>query len=166
MSALPAPAPVGPGQESVWEYPRPPAVRRYTRRIRVELGGEVICRTSTSWQVLETSHPPTYYLPRSAFVDGSLRRADGTSVCEWKDSASYLDLVSRSRVAPRAAWFYASPSPEFAMLFGHVALYAGMTDGCYVDDEKVVPQPGGFYGGWITADVVGPFKGYPGTTQW
>ena len=130
------------------------------------LGGETICETSTSWQVLETSHPPTYYLPRSSFTSKSLRPADGRSVCEWKGTASYLDLVSRSAVASRAAWFYPTPTPDYLMLVDHIALYAGMVDGCYVDDERVVAQPGSFYGGWITSDIVGPFKGYPGTSAW
>ena len=130
------------------------------------LGGETICETSTSWQVLETSHPPTYYLPRSSFTSKSLRPADGRSVCEWKGTASYLDLVSRSAVASRAAWFYPTPTPDYLMLVDHIALYAGMVDGCYVDDERVVAQPGSFYGGWVTADIVGPFKGFPGTSSW
>ena len=166
MSPRPTPAPVAPGQESVWDYPRPPAVRKCTRLLRVVLGGEVIATTSESWQVLETSHPPTYYLPRSAFVAKSLRPADGRSVCEWKGVASYMDLVSRSQVASRAAWFYPTPTPDYAMLVDHLALYAGMVDACYVDDELVVAQPGSFYGGWITSDIVGPFKGYPGTSEW
>jgi uncharacterized protein (DUF427 family) len=132
----------------------------------VVLGGEEICTTSSSWQVLETSHPPTYYLPRSSFVTGSLRPADGRSVCEWKGTASYLDLVSRSAVASRAAWFYPTPTLQYTMLVDYIALYAAMVDGCYVDDERVVPQAGGFYGGWITSDIVGPFKGFPGTSDW
>ena len=162
----PAPDPVGPGQESVWDYPRPPSVRHCDRAIRVVLGGETICQTSSSWQVLETSHPPTYYLPLTAFVAGSLRPADGSSHSKWKGQAAYFDLVARNRIAHRAAWYYQSPAPAFAMLTDHLALYAGMTDACYVDDERVVPQPGSFYGGWITPEVIGPFKGYPGTSGW
>jgi uncharacterized protein (DUF427 family) len=166
MTPRPAPAPIAPGQESVWDYPRPPAVRQCDRAIRVVLGGEEICSTSSSWQVLETSHPPTYYIPRSAFVTGSLRPADGRSVCEWKGTASYLDLVSRSAVASRAAWFYPTPTLSYTMLVDHIALYAAMVDGCFVDDERVIPQAGSFYGGWITSDIVGPFKGFPGTSDW
>lgn len=162
----PAPDPVGPGQESVWDYPRPPSVRQCDRSIRVVLGGETICETSSSWQVLETSHPPTYYLPLSAFVAGSLRPADGSSYCEPKGQAAYFDLVARNRIAHRAAWYYPSPEPAFSMLTDHLALYAGMTDACYVDDERVVAQPGSFFGGWITSEIVGPFKGYPGTSGW
>lgn len=162
----PKPDKPGPGQESVWDYPRPPRLEPFEGSITIELGGQVIASTTRGWRVLETSHPPTYYLPRSAFVAKSLRPADGRSVCEWKGVASYMDLVSRSQVASRAAWFYPTPTPDYAMLVDHLALYAGMVDACYVDDELVVAQPGSFYGGWITSDIVGPFKGYPGTSEW
>ncbi len=158
--------PTGPGQESVWDYPRPPAVRACERPVEVWFGGRVVCRTQSSWQVLETSHPPTYYLPREAFVRGVLQAGEGGSFCEWKGAARYLDLVVGDRTAPRAAWFYPRPSPGFEMLAGHVALYAGRTDGCYVGGERVVPQPGGFYGGWITSEVTGPFKGGTGSRGW
>lgn len=157
----PEPDPVGPGQESVWDYPRPPALRRCTLPIEVVLGGEVVCRTSESWQVLETSHPPTYYLPRDAFTEGTLTPAEGASFCEWKGAARYLDVHGGGRVAPRAAWYYPAPTMPFGALAGHVALYAGAMDACYVDGERVVPQAGGFYGGWITSTVAGPFKGDP-----
>lgn len=162
----PVPDPVAPGQESVWDYPRPPAVRACTRPIEVWFGGELVCRTSSSWQVLETSHPPTYYLPRAAFVDGALRSGRGNSFCEWKGAARYLDLAGGGRTAPRAAWYYPEPSPGFEALVDHVALYAGVTDGCFVDGERVTPQPGGFYGGWVTSGVAGPFKGVPGSNGW
>lgn len=163
---LPLPEPAGAGQESVWRYPRPPAVRACSRHVQIFFGGELVCDTHASWQVLETSHPPTYYLPRSSFVRGALRPTSGGSVCEWKGAARYLDLVAGERTAARAAWYYPSPSAGFDMLADQVAVYAGLTDGCYVDGERVVPQPGGFYGGWITPDVVGPFKGVPGSTGW
>jgi uncharacterized protein (DUF427 family) len=163
MVLHPRPEPTGPGQESVWGYPRPPALRACELQIEVVLGGEVICRTSSSWQVLETSHPPTYYLPRSAFVEGSLLPAAGSSFCEWKGAARYLDVRGGGRTAPGAAWFYPSPSAPFAALRDHVALYAGGMDACFVDGERVTPQPGGFYGGWITSTVTGPFKGAPGS---
>jgi uncharacterized protein (DUF427 family) len=162
----PVPEPAGPGQESVWDYPRPPAVRRCSLPVTVVLGGQEICRTHASWQVLETSHPPTYYLPRAAFADGALQPGAGSSFCEWKGAARYLDLVAGDRRAPRAAWFYPEPSPGFEVLAGHVALYAGAVDACFVDGEQVRPQPGGFYGGWITANLAGPFKGVPGSTGW
>ena len=166
MASRPQPDPVSAGQESVWDYPRPPAVRRCRAAIEVVLGGTVVCATQASWQVLETSHPPTYYLPSEAFVDGSLRRASGGSYCEWKGAAGYLDILGGGRVAERAAWYYPAPSPDFEMLVGHVALYAGRVDRCTVDGEQVVPQPGGFYGGWVTSNVVGPFKGVPGSLLW
>ena len=117
-------------------------------------------------QYLETSHPPTYYLPRDAFVAGSLREAGGSSFCEWKGEAAYLDVVGGGKTARRAAWHYPSPTPRYASLRGHVALYPGEMDYCLVDGERVEPQPGTFYGGWITSAVVGPFKGGPGSQGW
>ncbi|MET3961059.1 uncharacterized protein (DUF427 family) [Marmoricola sp. OAE513] len=156
----------GPGQESVWDYPRPPRLEQRHERVRVVLGGVVIAETTDAWCVLETSHPPTYYLPRNAFLDGSLRGAPGTSFCEWKGDASYLDLLGGGAVAQRSAWTYADPTPGFAVITDHVALYPAAVDACFVDDERVEPQPGGFYGGWITSRVVGPFKGAPGTLGW
>jgi len=132
----------------------------------VELGGAEICRTDACWQVLETSHPPTYYLPRSAFAPGALRAAGGTSFCEWKGQAAYLDVVSRSVVAAQGGWYYPSPTPAFAELVDHVAVYAAAMDACTVGGEPVVPQPGGFYGGWVTSDLTGPFKGGPGSVGW
>ena len=160
------PDPIRPGQESVWDYPRPPAVRKCTQFVEVRFAGQVVCRTAESWQVLETSHPPTYYLPRRAFLAGVLRAGTGSSFCEWKGAARYLDIVVGERTATRAAWFYPSPSPGYEALVDHVALYAGVTDGCFVDGERVVPQPGSFYGGWITDGIAGPFKGGPGSLGW
>jgi uncharacterized protein (DUF427 family) len=160
------PDPIAPGQESVWDYPRPPAIRPNTAEILVELGGVTICTTRSGWQVLETSHPPTFYLPRSDFLDGALVPTGGQSVCEWKGVSSYLDVVGGDRVARRAAWYYPQPSPRFVDLAGHVALYAAAMDRCLVDGELVTPQPGGFYGGWITSAVAGPFKGIPGSQGW
>lgn len=162
----PLPEPIAPGQESVWDYPRPPVARFSDEEIVVVLGGVEICETRTSWRVLETSHPPTYYLPRSAFRPGSLVSTSGGSFCEWKGSANYLDLVGEEKLARRAAWYYPRPNSDFAMLTNHVALYAGLMDYCLVDGERVVPQPGGFYGGWITSTVVGPFKGGPNSQGW
>jgi uncharacterized protein (DUF427 family) len=152
--------------ESVWDYPRPPRVEPCTSVIEVLLGGEVVARTASSLRVLETSHPPTYYLPVSAFVEGSLRPAAGTSFCEWKGTAAYLDVIGGDEVAERAAWHYPHPTEPFAVLVDHVAVYPGRMDRCTVDGEVVTPQPGGFYGGWITSHVVGPFKGEPGTRGW
>ncbi|MFC5040462.1 DUF427 domain-containing protein [Ornithinimicrobium kibberense] len=150
----------------MWDYPRPPRVEPSEALVVVELGGTTVARTTRSLRVLETSHPPTYYLPRAAFVPGVLRPTDGSSFCEWKGAASYLDLVAGGRTAARAAWTYPDPSPGFEALRDHVALYPGLVDRCLVDGEVVEPQPGGFYGGWITSAVVGPFKGEPGTWGW
>jgi uncharacterized protein (DUF427 family) len=166
MPTPPIPEPIAPGQESVWDYPRPPVVRASDEQIVVVLGGVEICETTTSLRVLETSHPPTYYLPRTAFADGALVPARGHTFCEWKGEACYLDVVGGDRVAARAGWYYPRPNPGYAALLGHVAIYAGAMDRCLVDGELVVPQPGGFYGGWITSAVTGPFKGIPDSQGW
>ena len=128
--------------------------------------GALIADTTQSWQVLETSHPPTYYLPRDSFVAGSLWPTSGASFCEWKGAARYLDVHGGGRTAAKAAWYYPNPSAGFGELRDHVALYAGPMDACLVDGEPVTPQPGGFYGGWITSAVAGPFKGVPGSMGW
>ena len=162
----PKPDRPGPGQESVWDYPRPPRLEESSESVVVELGGREIARTTRSWRVLETSHPPTYYVPQDAFGDGALRPAAGSSWCEWKGQASYYDLVSGDVVSRRAAWTYPTPTPGFEALADAVAVMPAMVDRCLVDDEVVLPQPGEFYGGWITSRVVGPFKGQPGTMGW
>lgn len=162
----PEPQRPGPGQLSVWDFPRPPAVVQWGEHVSVELDGTEIAATTLAWCVLETSHPPTYYLPLDCFVPGALRPASGSSYCEWKGHASYLDLVAGDRVAASAAWTYPDPTERYAVLRDHVALYPGAVDRCRVDGEQVQAQPGGFYGGWITARVVGPFKGDPGTLGW
>jgi uncharacterized protein (DUF427 family) len=156
----------GPGQESVWDYPRPPRLEAVTARLRVVLGGATIADTRRGFRVLETSHPPTYYFPRDDIAASALRPTTGSSVCEWKGIARYFDVVSGGRVAARSAWSYPSPTPAFAALAGTVAFMAAAMDQCLVDDEAARPQPGGFYGGWITDAVVGPFKGEPGTMFW
>lgn len=152
--------------ESVWDYPRPPGLERTSALLEVVLGGVVVASTTEGWRVLETSHPPTYYLPATAFAAGVLRPCAGASVCEWKGAASYFDLVTAARTAARAAWTYPSPTADFAPIAGHVAVMAGLVDECRVDGEVVTPQPGGFYGGWITANLTGPFKGVPGSMGW
>jgi uncharacterized protein (DUF427 family) len=156
----------GPGQESVWDYPRPPRLEATSAVLEIRLGGQVVARTTDGYRVLETSHPPTYYLPATAFAPGVLRPAAGSSYCEWKGVAAYYDLVTPARTAVRAGWTYPSPSPGFEPLVGHVAVMPGLVDECRVDGEVVVPQEGGFYGGWITSRVVGPFKGGPATRGW
>lgn len=162
----PVPDVPGPGQESVWDYPRPPRVEAVESTITIELGGQTVASTKHAWRVLETSHPPTFYLPASAFNDGVLRGAAGSSWCEWKGQASYFDVVTPARTALRAAWTYLRPTPEFEAIAGAVAVMAAAVDRCTVDGEAVTPQPGGFYGGWITRSVVGPFKGVPGSMGW
>lgn len=152
--------------ENVWDYPRPPSIEPSDERIVIELGGHVIADSTRSLRVCETSHPPTYYLPTEAFVEGVLQPATGTSDCEWKGKASYFDLVTPERIASRAAWTYPEPSRGFAALADHVAVYPGRVDRCTVDGETVEPQGGDFYGGWITSRVTGPFKGAPGTMGW
>jgi uncharacterized protein (DUF427 family) len=155
----------GPGQESVWDYPRPPRVERVAERVTVEFAGEVVVDTTEAVRVLETSHPPVYYVPRSA-VRAELSPAPGASWCEFKGRARYLDLRVGGRVASAAVWTYPEPSPGYEALRDHVAVYPGRMDRCTVGGETVVPQEGGFYGGWITSKVVGPFKGAPGTLGW
>jgi uncharacterized protein (DUF427 family) len=163
----PVSAPTLPGQVSVWTFPRPPRLESVDRHVVVVFGGEPIAEARTALLVLETSHPPTWYLPRTAFRAGALRDAAGSSFCEWKGTAAYLDVLGGGgRVALRAAWHYPRPAPAFAALVDHVALYAGPMDACVVDGQRVVPQPGGFYGGWITSDVSGPFKGEPRSSGW
>ncbi len=152
--------------ESVWDYPRPPRLEPSSERVVVTHAGLVLADTTASLRVLETSHPPTYYLPTSAFASGVLRPAEGASWCEWKGRASYLDLVVGDRVLTGIAWTYPEPSSGFEALRDHVALYPGRVDQCTVDGEVVQPQPGNFYGGWITSRVTGPFKGGPGTSGW
>lgn len=156
----------GRGQESVWDYPRPPRVEATTDRIRVRFGGETIIDTTDAVRVLETSHPPVYYLPRSAFPEGALERAPGSSFCEFKGAAKYLTVRGGSAVAESAAWYYPDPTPGFELLKDRVAVYPSAMDSCEVAGETVVPQAGDFYGGWITSRVVGPFKGEPGTLGW
>jgi uncharacterized protein (DUF427 family) len=152
--------------ERVWDYPRPPRLERVPQRLRVVLAGVTIADTTAGFRVLETSHPPTYYLPRADILPTALVPAAGSSFCEWKGRASYFDVVAGARRLERVAWTYERPSSAFAALAGCVAFYAGPMDACFVGDEQVTPQPGGFYGGWVTRNLVGPFKGSPGTSGW
>jgi uncharacterized protein (DUF427 family) len=153
--------------ERVADYPRPPRVEPSDERVRIVLGGEVIVDTTDAVRVLETFHPPVYYVPRSAFAAGVLRTDDGRrTFCEFKGHATYGTLEAGGRVAERSAWWYEEPMPGFEAIADHVAVYPGRVDACFVDDEQVRPQEGGFYGGWITSRVVGPFKGGPGTEGW
>jgi uncharacterized protein (DUF427 family) len=164
--AHPAPHPIAAGQESVWDYPRPPRIEAVDRRVTIDLGGQRILDTRDVVRVLETSHPPVYYLPIAAFADGALVPARGSSFCEFKGYARYLEDVGGETTVQGAGWNYPTPSHGYELLADRVAVYAGKMDRCTVDGEEVTPQPGGFYGGWVTSDIVGPFKGDPGTRGW
>ncbi len=168
MNRLPRPDPVRPrpGQESAWAYPRPPRIESTDSHIVIRLGGRVIADSKAALRVLETSHPPVYYLPWKAFRSGVLEPAHGRSWCEYKGEAFYVTLRSEPAIAESAGWFYPSPSPAYRELRDHVAVYPGRVDSCEVDGELVTPQPGDYYGGWITSKVVGPFKGEPGSEGW
>lgn len=161
-----SPTPPAPGQESVWDYPRPPRLEPVTRSVRVVFGGLTLAETDRALRVLETSHPPVYYLPPDDVRTQHLTPRQNTSFCEWKGHAVYFDIRAGGRTAESAAWAYPAPTPRFAELRDHIAFYAYPMDACFVGDERVRAQPGGFYGGWITADVVGPFKGTPGSWGW
>lgn len=155
-----------PGQESVWDYPRPPRLERVAKRVEIVLGGVTIVDAPEAFRVLETSHPPVYYIVPAFISPGALVPVEGSSFCEWKGAARYFDVVGGSRVVPRGAWAYPDPTPGFAEIADAVAFYAQPMDRCLVDGEVVTPQPGGFYGGWITKAIVGPFKGIPGSMGW
>lgn len=159
----------GPGQESVWDYPRPPVLRLVDRRVRVETAaGRRVAATTSAVQVLETSHPPGWYLPPDDVDRSLLRRSSVRStVCEWKGWATYWDLVQPDgTVAAAVGWSYEDPTPAFAAIAGYLTFYPARVGRCLVDGEPVQAQPGEFYGGWITPDVVGPFKGAAGTMLW
>lgn len=152
--------------ESVWDYPRPPRLEHAGDHIVVTHNGVVIVDTKSPLRILETSHPPTYYLPRDDVDLSVLEPVEGTTFCEFKGRASYADLVvGESRLA-RAVWWYEDPSPGYRELIDHIALYPGRVDQCTVNGEIVQAQEGDFYGGWITSRVTGPFKGAPGTLGW
>jgi uncharacterized protein (DUF427 family) len=155
----------GPGQESVWDYPRPPRLSPDTREVIVRAGPHEVARTRRAIRVLETASAPTFYVPPEDVRRDTLATAEGRSRCEWKGEAWYWSVVVPGREVPRAAWSYPNPFPEFAAIRGWFAFYPGELE-CLVDGVRAEPQPGGFYGGWVTPDVVGPFKGEPGTGGW
>ena len=162
----PRPDRAGPGRESVWEYPRPPRLEADHRRAVLRYGGVVVADTTDLVRVLETSHPPTFYLPRTAF-GARLVPVERTTFCEWKGAARYVDvLVAGAPPLREVGWWYPAPDRRYPELHDRVAVYAAPFDEITLDGERVIPQPGGFYGGWITADVVGPFKGAPGSWGW
>ena len=158
--------PLKPQRESVWDYPRPPRIEAVTDRISVRFAGETIADTTGALRVLETSHPPVYYLPPADLRCDLLVPTPGRSHCEFKGEASYVTIVTASRRSERAGWLYADPAFAFRAIAGYVAFYASRVDEAKVGDELVIAQPGDFYGGWITSWVVGPFKGAPGTMGW
>lgn len=166
MSTAVRPEPIGPGEESVWAYPRPPALEPTSRSIEIRFGGETVARSTRAFRVLETSHPPVYYVPAEDVRMELLVDAGGGSWCEWKGRARYWTLRVGDQTAERVAWSYPDPTPDFEPIRDHLAFYAGPMDACTVDGTSVRPQPGGFYGGWITPEVKGPFKGSPGTMGW
>ena len=155
-----------PGQESVWDYPRPPKLEIFSGHIRVVFHNQIIVDTNQAIRILETSHPPTYYLPISDFKNGVLQPVQRTSFCEFKGMANYWNLVVKDKVAEQAAWGYSNPNNPYLKLKHTVSVYAHLVDACYVNDERVQAQEGDFYGGWITSNIVGPFKGGAGTWGW
>jgi uncharacterized protein (DUF427 family) len=157
----------GPGQESVWDYPRPPRLERCDALIEIFINdGEKMAESRDSFRILETSHPPVYYLPPKSIRMDWLVESNHGSFCEWKGYATYYSLQLGDRLVPNVAWCYKLPSPRFSEIAGYLAFYPSKMDACYVDGERVRAQDGDFYGGWITQRIVGPFKGGPGTLGW
>lgn len=152
-------------REDVQSYPRPPKLEPVPHRIILRLGGALVCDTTRALRVLETHHAPTYYLPLQDIL-ATLRPAQGSSFCEWKGVARYFDVLAGSATVPRAAWAYDNPTARFAPLAGHMAFYAALMDEAWVGDARVIPQPGNFYGGWVTPNLDGQIKGAPGTRHW
>ncbi len=152
--------------ESVWDYPRPPRVEFFDGLIQVEHEGLRVAESSRTLRVLETSHPPAYYIPQADILMERLYSTGNKSYCEFKGEAKYWGLSINGKRLPDLAWCYENPRPGFEAITGHLAFFAGKVDACYVDGEKVDPQAGDFYGGWVTSWISGPFKGGPGTHGW
>lgn len=165
MTSSPRPEP-GPEQESVWDYPRPPALEPEERHLRIIFNDTVLADTTSALRVLETSHPPVYYLPPADVAMEHLQQESRTSMCEFKGRAVYYTVTVGDRSARQAAWAYPSPTDRYAALADHLAFYPSKMDACFVGEEQAHAQEGDFYGGWITDDIVGPFKGGPGTIGW
>ena len=156
-----------PGQESVWDYPRPPRLERSSKEIKIVFNEITIVSSSNTYRVLETSHPPVYYIPPEDIEMEYFQPANSRgSFCEWKGVAGYYDLSGKDKLVQNAAWYYAQPTPEFQPITNYLAFYPSKMDACYVDGELVKAQAGDFYGGWITTDIVGPFKGEVGSWGW
>ena len=156
----------GPGQESVWDYPRPPRVEPVSARIRVVVDGHDLADTTSAVRVLETAGAPVYYVPIGDVDEERLVESERWTFCEWKGSAAYVDYVHGGRRIPTIAWSYPRPNEGYEILEGRLAFYAGRVDEAWVGDERATPQPGGFYGGWVTSTIVGPIKGAPGSEGW
>jgi uncharacterized protein (DUF427 family) len=156
----------GPGQESVWDYPRPPALENSSRHIEVRFNGVTIADTRRAKRILETSHPPVYYIPPADIRMEFLHENPRATWCEWKGLARYYDLEVNGRRADLAAWYYPLPTRIYEPMMTYVAFYPHLMEACLVDGERVVPQDGDFYGGWVTREIVGPFKGGEGTMGW
>ncbi|NJL89636.1 MAG: DUF427 domain-containing protein [Coleofasciculaceae cyanobacterium SM2_1_6] len=166
FSSRPTPIPPQPGQESVWDYPRPPRLEPVAKRITIIFNGVTIAATSQAYRVLETSHPPSYYLPPADIQMQYLQISPQSSFCEWKGRAIYYTLTVGDKQLVNVAWAYPEPTGNFAPIKDHLAFYAHPMDACYVGEDLVTPQPGNFYGGWITPDIVGPFKGVANSWGW
>lgn len=154
------------GEESVWDFPRPPRIEPVDRPVRVEHRGVTLASTDAALRVVETAGAPVYYVPPDDVLDDALGPGSGYSACEWKGRAVYHDITVQGELVRRAAWRYPDPLPGYETIRDHVAFYASKLDGCWVGDERVRGQPGGFYGGWVTSDLAGPIKGRPGTEHW
>lgn len=166
MLGHPEPDPLRPGQESVWDYPRPAICEETSRRVQIIHQGITLLDTKAAYRTLETSHPPTYYIPQSDIAMKHLRTNSRRTMCEWKGQARYYDILVGDAVIPAAAWSYNAPTPSFAAIRDYVAFYPDPLDQCLIDGEQITPQPGQFYGGWISQYEAGPFKGIPGSQFW
>ncbi len=162
----PQPIEPGPGQESVWDYPRPPKLEASSKHLRIIFNGIEIANSQNSQRVLETSHPPVYYIPPQDIKMENLQPTSRQSFCEWKGRANYYTIIVGDKQVPNGAWYYTNPTEAFATIKDYVAFYPGQMEACFLNDEKVQSQPGDFYGGWITKDIVGPFKGGAGSWGW
>jgi uncharacterized protein (DUF427 family) len=158
--------PLEPGQESVWDYPRPPRVEPSSRHVQVIVDGQIIAETRRAIRVLETSHPPVYYIPPADVQMDRLTLTPRQTICEFKGAAPYWTLHIGDRSIENVAWSYQHPLPDFESIRGYLAFYPSRVDACFVDGELVIPQQGDFYGGWITSEIIGPFKGGTGTRGW
>ena len=156
----------GPGQESVWDYPRPPRVEETNKHIQVILNGVIIADTHRAKRVLETSHPPVYYIPPEDVKMEYFTPTSHTTFCEWKGAASYYTIKVENKTVVNGAWYYRQPAKGYESITNHLAFYPSRMDSCYVNGEQVQAQEGDFYGGWITDEIIGPFKGGAGTFGW